>query len=117
MDTLNANCRAIVSARLDLDEEQKAKAKDLLSNIKGLMSARNRLVHSILAIDQSDVADEQPQQITALYSQRQKPGLSKTMSVEEAHAVAEKLRNAANELLSWTFSTLPAASRQQVHPV
>lgn len=117
VDTLNANCRAIVSVHLDLNEQQKTKAKDLLSDIKGLMTARNRLVHSILAIDQSDVAAEQSQQITALYSKHQKPGLSETMSVDEAHAVAEKLRNAADELLTWTFSTLPAASKQQVHPL
>lgn len=90
VDTLNANCRAIASVHLDLTEQQKTKVKDLLSNIKGLMTSRNCLVHSILAIDQSDVAGEQPQQIRALYSKYQKPGLSETMSVDKAREVAEK---------------------------
>ncbi|WP_371598548.1 hypothetical protein [Streptomyces sp. NBC_00564] len=116
VDTLIANCKAIASVHLDLDEQQKTKAKSFLSEIKGLMVARNRLVHSILAIDQSDVAGERPEQITALYSTYQKPGRAETMSVDKAREVAEKLKTAADELLIWTFSTLPAASQTQVHP-
>ncbi|MBT2505136.1 hypothetical protein J7I98_04335 [Streptomyces sp. ISL-98] len=114
--TLIANCKTIASEHLGLDKQQKTKAEDFLSDIEGLMKARNRLVHSILAIDQSDVAGEQSQQITALYSTYQKPGRSETMSVDKAREVAEKLRTAADELLIWTISTLPAASQQQVHP-
>ncbi|MEU6349693.1 hypothetical protein ABZ896_10245 [Streptomyces sp. NPDC047072] len=117
VSTLIANCRAITSVHLDLDEQQRSMVKGWLGDIDGLMTARNRLVHSILAIDQSDPADEQAQRITALYSKYQKPGLSATMSLDEAREVAGKLRTATDALLLWTFSTLPAASQQQVHPL
>lgn len=115
MEQLIDDCR-LVDVQLDLDSNQKDKARALLADLKQLNTSRNRLVHSILAIDQSHGVPEGSPQFTALYSKYRRPGLSETITLEAARKVPEKVRQAGDELLLWTFSNLPAAMRQQVHP-
>ncbi|TQE33089.1 hypothetical protein [Streptomyces ipomoeae] len=116
MDQLIDDCRALVDVNLDLDSNQKDKARALLADLKQLNTRRNRLVHSILAMDQSHGVPEGSPQFSALYSKYRRPGLSETITLEAARKVPERVRQAGGELLIWTFSNLPAAMRQQVLP-
>lgn len=115
-DQLIDDCRTLVDVNIDLDSNQRAKARSLLMDMKKLNTTRNRLVHSILAIDQSPGAPEDPPQFTALYSKYRRPDLSETITLDDAQRVPAKLRQAGDELLLWTFSNVPAAMRQQVLP-
>ncbi|MEU6687303.1 hypothetical protein [Streptomyces sp. NPDC046832] len=78
MEQLIDDCRALVDVHLDLDSNQKDKARALLADLKQLNTSRNKLVYSILAVDQSHGLLESSPQFTALYSKYRRPGLSET---------------------------------------
>lgn len=115
VSTLLANSATLIKAHADLPPAEREKAQALLKDIERHLEMRNRLVHSILAIDQSTSAG-QSSQLTAIYNTYRKPGRSQNITIEQASQTAEKLRSTADELLLWTFQNLPAASRQQVLP-
>ncbi len=115
-DQLIDDCRALVDVNIALEGSERAKARNLLADMKRLNTTRNRLVHSILAIDQSPGAPEDSPQVTALYSKHRRPDLSQTITLDAAQQVPKELRQVGDALLLWTFANLPAATRQQVLP-
>ncbi|MEU7159189.1 hypothetical protein AB0A98_22535 [Streptomyces chrestomyceticus] len=116
MGSLINDCTALVKVSTQLDDTQRNEVSALLDRTKGLSKDRNRLVHGMLAMDQSGGPTGEPTAITVLYGDPHKPGRSKSLTVAEAQEAAKSLRTTGDELLVWVFGNLRAARRQQVLP-
>jgi hypothetical protein len=111
--TIIDDCLALIPVNQNLTEEQKEEGQELFRSLHQLRQKRNRIVHSILAEDQSEGGDGDEAYLVALYDSRRKPGRAENITIADMTALPGELRDITCRILAWS-TVLP--NRQQILP-
>lgn len=114
LSTLADNCKAIIDVHPKLDDKQRKHAKDMIGEIKGHMAIRNKLLHGLLAVNQSGPGGPEGE-YALIFSKLRKPQETETISIGRIRKVAEGLWKTSGALLTWTMEWVPPG--QQAHPL